>query len=923
MREPHDAAARAFASDPRENVVLEASAGTGKTSVLVARYLALLDAGVDPSNVLALTFTRKAAAEMRERIIGELRRCAAHSPDGLRRWRELRDRVGDIGISTIDAFCLALLREFPLEADLDPDFRVADETEVARLVEESLGHALRVGRGLARGDVEVALLFAELRPARLRAGLAHLLERRLVAGDALRRFAAAVPADGVDTVVERTARRVLGILEATPGGLEGLLADGPSADPRFLVLASSLRSLRTTTGHDHGTLRATLDLIDAHFLTSEGHARRKLTGYDRAAFASEASRRRHTSAVTTLGPALREALDDFERALNGLVARGLWRVFSVGVEHYRRALDAAGLVDFPEALDRAVRLLREMDEFARSRYRLESRYHHLLVDEFQDTSRRQWLLVRLLVQSWGEGAGLVHEAPLPPSVFIVADRKQSIYRFRDADVAVLHDAARHVEALRPGSRPRCSIAKSFRASPELLAFVNDVFAAVPRGEGGADAFTFGVDDRFPLEPAGDGDLGAPALGTREPAVGLVAAAGAAEAAEAVAGEVAALVGVATVRDRATGVARPLRPGDVAILFRTRESHRDFERALERRGLPSYVYKGLGFFEADEVKDLSALMRYLAAPHVAARAAAFLRSRFVRLSDPALLALRKELPQALTSAERPGAWDQLDAEDQRVLGAARESVRGWLHLVDRLPPAELIDRVLAGSAYAYELQGPRLGQARENVKKLRGLVRRIQNRGYATLDRVSAHLDRLSSGDESNAVVDAVDAVNLMTVHAAKGLEFPVVFVVNLNRGGAVGTRPVRVAVAPGSEEADVAVGDFRSASDETERWRDREETKRLLYVALTRARDRLYLGTLLRDGAFVPARGSLGEVLPAAFAELFVRAAPAGRAGRPASVSWTGPSGRTHVLRAVGLAAQRDAGQPSGPPGPAPGAPRG
>ena len=182
---------------------------------------------------------------------------------------------------------------------------------------------------------------------------------------------------------------------------------------------------------------------------------------------------------------------------------------------------------------------------------------------------------------------------------------------------------------------------------------------------------------------------------------------------------------------------------------------------------------------------------------------------------------------------------------------------------------------------------------------------------------------LASRDDL-AEEDPSGKVNLSTIHAAKGLEFPVVFVVNLNRGGAVGTRPVRVAVAPGSgEEADVAVGDFRSASDETERWRDREETKRLLYVALTRARDRLYLGTLLRDGAFVPARGSLGEVLPAAFAELFVRAAPAGRAGRPASVSWTGPSGRTHVLRAVGPAAQRDAGPPSGPPGPAPGAPRG
>ena len=125
---PVDQAVRTWAVDPRHHVVLEASAGTGKTRVLVDRYLALLEAGVDPSNILAITFTRKAAAEMRERILTDL---------GVRhpaRWQELRDRAQDIVVSTIDAFCFALLREFPLEAGLDPGFSMADETEVARLV---------------------------------------------------------------------------------------------------------------------------------------------------------------------------------------------------------------------------------------------------------------------------------------------------------------------------------------------------------------------------------------------------------------------------------------------------------------------------------------------------------------------------------------------------------------------------------------------------------------------------------------------------------------------------------------------------------------------------------------------------------------------------------------------------------------------
>ena len=170
----HDDAARRRAVDPRFNVALQASAGTGKTRVLVDRYVNLLAQGVDPANILAITFTRKAAAEMRERIVASLRAAAEQGTLTAGRWRELRDRLGDIAISTIDAFCLSLLREFPLEADVDPVFRMADDTEVPRLVDESLDRTFRLGRGLARDDEAVALLFSTLGERRTRQGLTAL-----------------------------------------------------------------------------------------------------------------------------------------------------------------------------------------------------------------------------------------------------------------------------------------------------------------------------------------------------------------------------------------------------------------------------------------------------------------------------------------------------------------------------------------------------------------------------------------------------------------------------------------------------------------------------------------------------------------------------------------------------------------------------
>src|SRR5436309_165877 len=627
-----NATARRYAVDPSKNIVLEASAGTGKTQVLVERYVNLLRAGVEPDHILAFTFTRKAAAEMRLRVIERLKEASRLSELDTARWRDVRERLGDIAVSTIDAFCLSLLREFPLEADVDPGFDLADNTEVPRLIGESLDQALRICRGIARDDDDVALGFAQLGERGLRGGVATLLDRRLVAPHALRRFLQKGLRDLIAaTACARAAARLRDVFAGVRDGVEAFLGDGPVRHPQFAMLADDVRRLSSESAIPESAIesairhpqsgmssreaqaafRALVDRLRAYFLTQDGKPRTEKfagTRFTAADCDCADAWKRHRAAASQIAPAVAEAIRAFRRDLNAVMSRGVWRIFAVAMRQYQHTLEAHALLDFSGVLERAVKLLRDMDEFAESRLRLEARHRHVLVDEFQDTSRAQWELVRQLVKSWGEGVGAAHDA-IPPSIFLVGDRKQSIYGFRDADVG----------------------------------------------------------------------------------------------------------------DRTDGVRRQARAADIAILYRSRDSHRDFEAALDRRGVPTYIYKGLGFFDADEIQDAVALLRYLADPLSDLRAATLLRSRIVRLSDTAVARLGPESAAAILSVNPPPALAALGDEDRRVLALLRRAVPRWLSWVDRLAPSELFDTVLHETAYAFELRGSRRRQARENLKKLRGMI----------------------------------------------------------------------------------------------------------------------------------------------------------------------------------------------------------
>ncbi|GMV20684.1 MAG: hypothetical protein AMXMBFR57_06330 [Acidimicrobiia bacterium] len=847
---PPDQAARDFAVNPAEHVVLEASAGTGKTHVLVERYVRLIREGIAPRQILAITFTRKAAAEMRERIL-----------------RQLRDDVpastlADVQITTIDAFCFGLLREFPLEADVDPGFEIADETEMARFSAEALEVTFRKARGLVTRHEPVRLLLTKVKPRPLRMALARLLDSRHLAEPAVASFVRrTVTLRSAEDVAHTFVARLRDVCSGAPA----LLHDGPAGSAEFGWVAADLR--RLFDPHAEIPVSEVPQLqrrFERYFLTKDGKPRKRLPSFVKADhYASPAAKKRHEAAFQGVTSGVAAAIEALEREVDGLLAIGLQMVLQILVREYQRLLDEHSVLDFAAMLSRAVSLLERQEEFARSRLKLESRYRHLLVDEFQDTSRLQWRLVDLLVAAWGEGEGVVDG---PTSIFIVGDRKQSIYRFRHAEVVLLDEAARRIGALRPGRRVRQSITTNFRSVAGLLAFVNTMSDLMQGDPDLDERFVYRETDWFPVaavdnEGRRDG----------EPVLGVIAQPSMAAAADAVATEISRLLGSAVIRPK-DGPPRPALPDDVAILFRARAGHQVYQEALERRGIQTYVYKGLGFFDAPEVQDLQALLRVLAQPESDLRTAEFLRSRFVRLSDDALALLAPGLAAAL---ESDGPVPEGMAEVDRVLLLqAREGFGRWRALADRLPASALLDIVIRESAYAAELRGTRRAQARENIKKVRALVRRVENRGYSTLGRLAEYFETLRAGDESHAIVEARGCVQLMTMHAAKGLEFPIVFLVNLQNPGRGRHQGISVIERSVDGESEVA---FRSTpGTKLEERREDEELRRLLYVAVTRARDRLYLSAQVGDdGQVRNSRRSLAGLLPQGLREVFSQAASA------------------------------------------------
>ncbi len=834
------------ASDPDVSAFVAASAGSGKTKLLIDRLLRLMVKGAAPERILCLTFTKAAAAEMSLRLqrrLGEwvtlddavlVERLKAlrvtPAPETLARARALfahvLDLPGGMRIGTIHAFCQSLLRRFPLEARLPPHFRLLEDVDghaqLAGAREDAMATAdpaaLATIAGLLR-EMDFGLLIAELQrhADRLRPFL-------LLPGDT--RLAALQRAVGVTGDDEAVLR----------AGVEWPDADLRSAIA--LLKTQGTPSERTTADNLFGWLNCPAGLRIEHWdewlkliLTKDGSPRKVLKGkWSKsepslvAAFEAEAARA--------------AAVEDDRRALKVAAATDALLTLAAPVlAGFARRKRLGSLVDYDDLIGRTAELLLDPGT-AWVLFKLDGGLDHLLLDEVQDTAPTQWEIAGALTAEFFAGEA-AHDGAR--TVFAVGDRKQSIYSFQGADPAGF-DTWRHRmgdRVTRSGGVFRDTVLDvSFRSTAPVLALVDAVFAdplaaagVAPPGETLRHepdrAGHAGTVELWPLTPLPPHEPPAPwAVADRN--LGLVTAPQ--RLADALAHWIAAQVGTAELPSRG----RTLQAGDVLVLVRRRD---DFARALVRRlkglGVPVAGLDRLYLTQQPAVQDLLALCDTLLLPGDDLSLACVLTSPLGELDDDDLMALAigrtGTLWEALHErrAERP-EWERVAAFID-ALFARVDYVSPHALLVEALGPlgarARLLRRLGPEAAEPIdELLGASMAHAAAHPPSLQGFV----------------HWLRQSGAEVKRQAEESGRTVRVMTVHGAKGLQAPLVIIPDTtslppDAGGLMWTDRGVPLWSPRAELRCAAVDRLRAAAQRARL----EEYNRLLYVALTRAEDRL------------------------------------------------------------------------------------
>ncbi|MFN8543620.1 MAG: UvrD-helicase domain-containing protein [Candidatus Binatia bacterium] len=876
-----------IARDLASTLVVEAAAGTGKTSELVRRMVAAIAGGhARLEQMVAVTFTEPAAGELKLRLRSEIERVRTGSATGPAERANLAralPALEEARIGTIHAFCADLLRERPVEAGVDPAFEVAAEDAAAELLDRAFDRWFE--RQLAAPDEAVRRLVRRgIRDAdgprgMLRGAARELVERR------------DFPAPWRHAPFDRGAE--LAALVDEMRALGGLAADGVPDDwltkslARLGELAADVERRGAVRGPDADGLEAELVRF-----ARERHWGWKGTPRARHGFERAAVLARRDALGARLGRFVAAAGADLAPKLRD----ALWEVVVAYEEQKRRA----GCLDFLDLLLRARDLVRDDAAVRRD---LQSRLTHLLVDEFQDTDPLQAELLLLLAADDPAETDWRRVRPVAGKLFLVGDPKQSIYRFRRADVALYEAVKRQLVA---AGGEVLELTVSFRAVPEIQQAVNAAFAPVMDGSRPSQA-TY-----VPLSRHRDDVGGRPAVVV----VPVPAPYGQfrtiraedieRSTPEAVAAFVDWLVRESgwTVTERERPAVRvPIASRHVCLLFRRMRSFRHdvtrpYVRALEARQLPHVLVGGGAFGEREEVQVIRNALAAVERPDDELMVFATLRGPLFALSDAQLLAWRETTGRLHPFQPVPAGLPEAVAEVAAALAVLVELHRGR----SRWPFAATIARLLAATrAHAGLAVWPTGEQALANVTRLLDLARRAERRGTGSFRRFVEQLGE-SEAREVPTLEEGTEGVRLMTVHKAKGLEFPVVVLADPTCRDApmdptrfvdperrlcamrlAGTSPVELL-----EHADV------------EREREREEDAHPLRRHHPRARSAGRAGAGRRAARGL-ARAARAGALSTASAGRAARAGPLARLPRSATTP-AGPSARCRPARGLGVA---------------------
>lgn len=870
------------------NVVVVAGAGTGKTTLLVNRMLNLLLREPQPlaiTEIVALTFTNKAATEMKQRLRRELTALAEEAPDSLcmlfrsryqlttedvaSRAASALEQLEKAQIGTLHSFAAHLLRLHPVESGCDPSFQEDDGSQFMEWFQmrwdawlaEELGTAGsrhdRWRRVLRQVDVQQLQELARL-----------LAAESIDLNELERQCASSELGEGLRQWVERlhlsASRLLTGRMNAKPVKIDQMLAAAHRLFER--LLEQGPEAIQQLPREDQALLAKDIGKATA--------------GWTAADFAE-------ARAALTVAQQLLTVDQMFVRELIGLL-----RPF---VATLHRAYETSGWVTFDGLLVRAKRLLRDHPTV---RARLKRSYRAILVDEFQDTDPIQYEIILYLAEREGVAHQSWEELDLEPGkLFIVGDPKQSIYAFRRADIEAFQ---RVLDRILAGGGVAYSLRTNFRSDGAVLSVVNDVFDRLFQ----AHPHLQPANERLTARPRRTAELPSPGVQMRLAAGDDeedfdTAAATRAEA-EGLARWIKQTLLAETVLVDQGGRGSPLQPGHIALIFRKLTQAQDYLDALRRYGVAYLTDGEKHFYRRQEIIDLVNVLRTIENPHDVIALVGLLRSPLGGVSDQDILRLRRAGGLHMAHPTTLPNWS---SEQAAVLRSLYARLTDLHQVAPRLPLPEVLTLVFERLPLLELAAASRHGeQAVANLLKARGLAEELADRAHLTLSgfielMVQRLLDQPEEA-ESALAEPSLEAVRILTIHKAKGLEFPVVILPGLHQG----TKPSRSDPAIlhdwSSRCYGISTGTTRSLGSvlvaAKVAAREEAEQRRLLYVGMTRARDLLVLSGGLprragRDTVWGILQQAMGEeVLSPSNAELELGTGRIARIVSPASMGTRG-----------------------------------